>query len=176
MKFSDGMWQVRQGFTLEAPACSYAGRTDTHSVTLYGPYHPIANRGMTLNCGQMTVTLSAPAEGVISVRMENFAGAYNPGPDFALNTTECGTVETDGSRVILRSGKLTAETTLQGEWGIRFYWDGRLLTETGFRGMAHLYGPDGSTYMREQLSLDVAEQIVGLGERFRPLCQKRPVG
>ena len=23
MKFSDGMWQVKPGFTLEAPACSY---------------------------------------------------------------------------------------------------------------------------------------------------------
>lgn len=171
MKFSDGMWQVKPGFTLEAPACSYAGRSDARSVTLYGPYHPVSHRGMTLNCGQMTVTLSAPSEGIISVRMENFMGACKKGPDFVLNTADCGTVETDGDRVILHSGKLSAETTLQGEWGIRFYWDGRLLTETGFRGMAHLYGPDGSTYMREQLSLDVAEQIVGLGERFGPFVK-----
>ena len=171
MRFSDGMWQVRPGFTLEAPACSYAGHTDARSITLYGPYHPVTHRGMTLNCGQMTVTLSAPAEGVISVRMENFMGACKKGPDFVLNTTDCGVVETDGDRAVLRSGKLTAETSISGEWGIRFYWDGRLLTETGFRGMAHLYGPDGTTYMREQLSLDVAEQIVGLGERFGPFVK-----
>ena len=37
--------------------------------------------------------------------------------------------------------------------------------------MAHLYDPDGNTYMREQLSLDVAEQIVGLGERFGPFVK-----
>ena len=171
MKFSDGMWQVKPGFTLEAPACSYAGRSDARSVTLYGPYHPVSHRGMTLNCGQMTVTLSAPSEGIISVRMENFMGACKKGPDFVLNTADCGAVEKDGDRVILHSGKLSAETTLQGEWGIRFYWDGRLLTETGFRGMAHLYGPDGNTYTREQLSLDVAEQIVGLGERFGPFVK-----
>ncbi len=171
MRFSDGMWQVRPGFTLEAPACSYAGHTDARSITLYGPYHPVTHRGMTLNCGQMTVTLSAPAEGVISVRMENFMGACKKGPDFVLNTTDCGVVETDGDRAVLRSGKLTAETSISGEWGIRFYWDGRLLTETGFRGMAHLYGPNGTTYMREQLSLDVAEQIVGLGERFGPFVK-----
>ena len=80
MRFSDGMWQVRPGFTLEAPACSYAGHTDARSITLYGPYHPVTHRGMTLNCGQMTVTLSAPAEGVISVRMGNFMGACKKGP------------------------------------------------------------------------------------------------
>ncbi len=68
------MWQVRAGFTQECPACSYAGRYDGHSVTLYGPYRPINHRGMTLNCGQMTVTLTSPAEGVISVKMENLHG------------------------------------------------------------------------------------------------------
>ena len=72
MKFSDGMWQVRAGFTLEAPACSYAGHYDDHSVTLYGPYRPVTHRGMTLNVGQMTVTLRSPMEGVIAVKMENF--------------------------------------------------------------------------------------------------------
>ncbi len=171
MKFSDGMWQVRPGFTLEAPMVSYAGRAGAQEITLYGPYRPVSSRGMTLNIGQMTVTLSSPAEGVISVKMENFQGAYTSGPDFSLHTSPCGSVERDGDKVILRSGALSAETTLQGNWGIRFYWNGRLLTETGFRGMAHLYGPDGETYMREQLSLGVGEQIFGLGERFGPFLK-----
>ena len=171
MKFSDGMWQVRAGFTPEFPACSYAGRTSDKSVTLYGPYRPISHRGMTLNCGQMTVTLSSPAEGVISVRMENFMGARDDGPAFDLNLSDCGEVVRDGETVTLKSGKLTAVTTLQGDWGIRFFWDGKLLTETGFRGMAHFYGPENTTYMREQLSLDVGEEIYGLGERFGPFVK-----
>ena len=79
MKFSDGMWQVKPGFTLEAPACSYAGRSDARSVTLYGPYHPVSHRGMTLNCGQMTVTLSAPSEGIISVRDGELYGCLQKG-------------------------------------------------------------------------------------------------
>ena len=41
-------------------------------------------------------------------------GACKKGPDFVLNTADCGTVEKDGDRVILHSGKLSAETTLQG--------------------------------------------------------------
>ena len=171
MKFSDGMWQVRAGFTQECPACSYAGRYDGHSVTLYGPYRPINHRGMTLNCGQMTVTLTSPAEGVISVKMENFMGARDDGPAFQLHTSECGSVTADGDTVTLHSGKLSAVASIQGDWGITFYWDGKKLTSTGFRGMAHFYGPDNTTYMREQLALDVNEEIYGLGERFGPFVK-----
>ena len=109
------MWQVRAGFTQECPACSYAGRYDGHSVTLYGPYRPINHRGMTLNCGQMTVTLTSPAEGVISVKMENFMGARDDGPAFQLHTSECGSVTADGDTVTLHSGKLSAVAAVQGE-------------------------------------------------------------
>ncbi len=165
------MWQVRAGFTQECPACSYAGRYDGHSVTLYGPYRPINHRGMTLNCGQMTVTLTSPAEGVISVKMENFMGARDDGPAFQLHTSECGSVTADGDTVALHSGKLSAVASVQGDWGITFYWDGKELTSTGFRGMAHFYGPDNTTYMREQLALDVNEEIYGLGERFGPFVK-----
>ena len=165
------MWQVRAGFTQECPACSYAGRYDGHSVTLYGPYRPINHRGMTLNCGQMTVTLTSPAEGVISVKMENFMGARDDGPAFQLHTSECGSVTADGDTVTLHSGKLSAVASVQGDWGITFYWDGKELTSTGFRGMAHFYGPDNTTYMREQLALDVNEEIYGLGERFGPFVK-----
>ena len=165
------MWQVRAGFTQECPACSYAGRYDGHSVTLYGPYRPINHRGMTLNCGQMTVTLTSPTEGVISVKMENFMGARDDGPAFQLHTSECGSVTADGDTVTLHSGKLSAVASVQGDWGITFYWDGKELTSTGFRGMAHFYGPDNTTYMREQLALDVNEEIYGLGERFGPFVK-----
>ena len=165
------MWQVRAGFAQECPACSYAGRYDGHSVTLYGPYRPINHRGMTLNCGQMTVTLTSPAEGVISVKMENFMGARDDGPAFQLHTSECGSVTADGDTVTLHSGKLSAVASVQGDWGITFYWDGKELTSTGFRGMAHFYGPDNTTYMREQLALDVNEEIYGLGERFGPFVK-----
>ena len=165
------MWQVRAGFAQECPACSYAGRYDGHSVTLYGPYRLINHRGMTLNCGQMTVTLTSPAEGVISVKMENFMGARDDGPAFQLHTSECGSVTADGDTVTLHSGKLSAVASVQGDWGITFYWDGKELTSTGFRGMAHFYGPDNTTYMREQLALDVNEEIYGLGERFGPFVK-----
>ena len=165
------MWQVRAGFAQECPACSYAGRYDGHSVTLYGPYRPINHRGMTLNCGQMTVTLTSPTEGVISVKMENFMGARDDGPAFQLHTSECGSVTADGDTVTLHPGKLSAVASVQGDWGITFYWDGKELTSTGFRGMAHFYGPDNTTYMREQLALDVNEEIYGLGERFGPFVK-----
>ncbi len=98
-------------------------------------------------------------------------GARDDGPAFQLHTSECGSVTADGDTVTLHSGKLSAVASVQGDWGITFYWDGKELTSTGFRGMAHFYGPDNTTYMREQLALDVNEEIYGLGERFGPFVK-----
>ena len=167
MKFTNGMWKTKLGYEIQAPAEVYDFEIGTDSVTVYGPYKRIQSRGDTLNTGMLTVTIRAPRRDMIAVKLENFMGERRRGPDFEL-CEEAFTPEItqEGDVCILKSGGLSAEIRIRGEWGIRYLYDGKELTSSGPKSMAHILDDHGTAYMREQLSLDVSENIYGLGERF----------
>ena len=54
------------------------------TMTVYAPTAVIRDRGDTLNRAMLTVTFSAPAPGVVKVRVERHAGAVHRGPDFEV--------------------------------------------------------------------------------------------
>ncbi|MDD6032815.1 MAG: alpha-xylosidase, partial [Oscillospiraceae bacterium] len=169
MKFSDGMWMTRQGFSVSSPAEAYDSRVERHGVTVWGPYAPVRERGSTLNLGQLTLTVSSPMEDVIAVRLENFAGAIQKGPSFQLFGEPEGfpaeITEEEGS-CLLRSGGLSVRIGTRGRWGLEFFWNGQPLTGSSGKAQAYCLDGEGNSHIREQLRLDVGEQIYGLGERF----------
>lgn len=167
MKFTNGMWQTKSGFEIRSPAEAYDFLISPNSVTVYGPYCKIENRGNTLNTGILTVTIRAPRRDILSVKMQNFMGEQKAYPDFELNEEDfIPEIELDGEKCVIKSGNLRAEIQIHGSWGIRYFYKEKELTSSEPKSMAYILDDTGTSYIREQLSLDVSENIYGLGERF----------
>jgi len=167
MKFTHGYWVIRENFTM-----SYAQqwvRTDIRGdeVNVKTACHPIRHRGDTLGGAMLNVTLSAPRPNVIRVKLEHFQGKKDNTPHFETYNAPCKPVITeDDEKVIFQSGELRAEIS-KGNWAIHFFGDERLLTSTGYRGIAHAWDVKADkAWMVDSLMLDVGECVYGLGERF----------
>ncbi|WNM24738.1 alpha-xylosidase [Demequina capsici] len=188
MKFTDGFWMRRPGVTAHYGQEAYDVWADGPTLTAYAPTKRIAGRGDTLNLPMLTVTLSSPLEGVVRVRIDHHQGAV-PATGFALPgaVEGSGTADADEAGGTLTSGPLTARVTKGGPWRLDFEVDGVRVTGSGHKSIGYIelgkestvtaepaglvgYSPDGMaparTYVHEQLDLDVAETIYGLGERF----------
>lgn len=167
MKFTHGYWVIRENFTM-----SYAQqwvRTDIRGdeVNVKTACHPIRSRGEAIGGAMLNVTLSAPRPNVIRVKLEHFQGKKDNTPHFETYSAPCKPVITeDDEKVTFQSGDLRAEIS-KGNWEVNFFGDDRLLTTTGYRGMAHAWDVKADkTWMVDSLMLDVGECVYGLGERF----------
>ncbi len=166
MKFSDGEWLLQPGVS-----AFYA--TEAHDVTQVGdtlvidaPTRSIKHRGDTLGGPLVTVTLSSPLEGVIRVRLEHYTGGAGAMPTIPLQPQAVPSVQiaVGKDEATLRTGSLVARVKRPG-WEIAFEGNGRQITKTGWRGMAHMQVA-GKPFMMERLQLGVGENVYGLGERF----------
>lgn len=188
MKFTDGYWMHRPGVEALFARGAHEIEVEDDRVVVLAPTREIERRGDTLNRPALTVTLTAPAPGVVGVRVEHHRG----GPahvGFDLVGTEPGhgraTRTADGATLV--SGDLTAHVRQGAPWSLTFSSGDRLLTGSGARSLGHLRlrpdavvepdpvgvpaQPGGRTYLHEQLTLDVGEVVYGLGERFGPLVK-----
>ncbi|MGO1284308.1 MAG: alpha-xylosidase [Brachybacterium sp.] len=171
MRFTNGYWMDREGFTVERGRQVHDLQVDAEAGRLraFAPTRAVRGRGDTLNNPQLTVTYEAVAEGVIRVRVENHRGVRTPQPRFEIDADADyrGTVETaDDGRTTLRAGDLALAIGEGEEWLAEFTSAGRALTSSMPRSIAHVIAPDGQRYMHEQLSLQPGESVYGLGERF----------
>ncbi len=167
MKFTNGMWLAREGYRIETPKELYAADADAEGLTLYCPYVRVLHRGNTLDGGMLTIRIESPGEDILSIKLMGHRGIRKKQAHFQLNRQAVQPVieKTEkGWRIC--SGKMSAEITGGAEFAIRFLFDGKRLTSTCAKNMAHIIGPDGQVYLRERLELDVGENIFGLGERF----------
>ncbi|MCI8622078.1 MAG: alpha-xylosidase [Provencibacterium sp.] len=167
MKFTNGMWLTRSGYQVETPKELYTADVDADGITLYCPYVRVLRRGNTLDGGMLTIRLSSPAEDVLSVKLMGRRGSRKKEAHFSLNRRSVQPViqKTENGWSV-SSGRMTAAITGGADFSIRFLFDGKPLTSTCAKNMAHVTGQDGEVYLRERLELDVGENIFGLGERF----------
>ncbi|MDN4472218.1 alpha-xylosidase [Demequina zhanjiangensis] len=188
MKFTDGFWMRRPGVTAHYGQEAYDVWAEGSVLTAYAPTKRIVGRGDTLNLPMLTVTLSSPLEGIVKVRIDHHQGGH-PHRGFALpgSQGEIGEVVVDDEGGTLTSGAITARVSKGAPWKLDFEVDGKRVTGSGHKSLGYIelgkestvtaepaglvgYSPDGmaphSTYVHEQLDLDVAETIYGLGERF----------
>ncbi len=196
MKFTDGFWQLRPGVTALYAQEAYDIEAGTRSLTVTAPTKVIERRGDTLNRPVLSVTLSSPAEGVIGVRIEHFQGVRDElGFDLVGAEEGHGEIETTDDGATLTSGSLTARIAKGAPWSLSFESEGRVLTSSGHKSVgylqlapdaqvergpvgnarAHTAGPHSATYLHQQLSLGVGEQVYGLGERFGPVVKNGQV-
>jgi alpha-D-xyloside xylohydrolase len=169
MKFTDGFWRNREGFSVYNAARVYDLEYDEATITAYAPYHDVQNRGQTLDGPVITVRLSSPAEGVIRVQAAHFTGARKRSPRF-VDAGKAGVtgkaVAVDDDAAVLTSGALQARLSRKGPWSLEFAAGETSLVNSGVKNLGYVLDPDGRPYMKEQLSLGVGELVYGLGERF----------
>ena len=129
---------------------------------------PVASRGDTLNCPQLTVTLDSPAEGIIGVTIEHWDQSV-PEPRFRLaeGSPEVSVASADGWST-LTSGTLTAALRETTPWQLDFRSGGRVLTSSTERSIGALTVAGEGHFVREQLTIAPGEHLYGLGERFGP--------
>ena len=173
MKFSDGYWLVREGFTVQHPAQAHQISADATSLSVLAPTGVISSRDDTLNRSAATVTLSSPAPDIIRVRIEHHVGHRDVGPNFVLPgaTDPEVAIEITDATATLTSGELSARVHRGQAWRLEFTAAGSVLTSSGPKTIGLATDPDGKPYVFQQLSLGVGELAYGLGERFGPLVK-----
>ena len=191
MKFSDGFWLNKPGYEVNYATQMYEITADDKSVKVLATNQWIANRGMTLGGPVLEITFTSTLENSIKVTVEHFKGALDKAPHFELNE-DAGfkpVIEKKDGGYTLTSGKTSVKIGSQGGgWDIKYYYDGKLLTKSGWRTTSYIKEADWRTRnrlsekqglnfyadsstdcpatMREMLNISVGENIYGFGEKF----------
>ncbi|GAA0285896.1 alpha-D-xyloside xylohydrolase [Gracilibacillus halotolerans] len=171
MKFTDGNWMVREGYSIHFPKLVHEIEQDDGSVTLYAPCKYINHRGDTLDGPLLTITISSPMEDVIRVQTWHFKGGKAKYPNFEVtDNKKTLEVEENDESITIQTGSLKL-TIAKENFALSFSNSQRILTDTDGKGFAWIEGPENKTYMRGQLRLGVGENLYGLGERFTPFVK-----
>ncbi|QJC53694.1 alpha-xylosidase [Paenibacillus albicereus] len=170
MKFTDGNWLVREGFAIDGAVQAHEIVSEDGGLTAYLSTTPLPGRGAMINTQLLTVRAHAPREGIIGVSISHFEGGRERGPRFELSRAAspdsfAAIRETD-DYAELTSGSLSLRMSKGPQWSMAFYRGEERLTGSAFKSIAHVTGPDGEPYTREELDLTVGESVYGLGERF----------
>ncbi len=177
MKFNKGHWMVKPFIKPLYAAECFRVRRVVDAVEMLVPCQRVNGRQDTMGPALM-VRLDAPMEGVIRVEIVHHAGEPVKKPEFALfRKPVVPVIEEDDERLSFRSGFLEARVSKKkGGWGIEYRYDGRFLTASGHRAMAHFIDEKAGTgYTQEALNLSVGECVYGLGERFTPFVKNGQV-
>ena len=171
LKFTDGNWMTREGFSIHHPRAVHDVEIAADSLLLHIPCKEINHRGDTLDGPLLTVKLSTPLENVIRVQAWHFIGGKEKYPNFEVADQKAKpSIESDDEELTLSSGNLKVKVN-KNKFGLEFYDGVRSVNAGAAKGLAWITGPEGTTYMRAQLNLNVGEQIYGLGERFTPFVK-----
>ncbi len=179
MKFTNGYWVVRDGFSANFAAQAYDVREQNGTLEVYAPVKVTKTRGDSLNATLLTVRYSSPMPNVIKVKVSHYEGAYDAGPYFELNSDPSfkPTISISEKEASITSGNLTANVSIADFWKVTYTNDkGRQLTKSESKSAAymvkhshpqeHMFYSDELPFMKDELSLGVGEYVYGLGERF----------
>ncbi|MDR1108916.1 MAG: alpha-xylosidase [Spirochaetaceae bacterium] len=165
MKFRDGYWEIRKGFSRINLVDVVDTETGRDSFTVYATDRKLPHERI-VSIPLITAEFSSAGEDVIRVTMYHHRGAVERGPGFELALPASGAhIEEDEAAVTLRSGGLSLVSSKQS-WDVSLFRGGKKLTGISGRNSAYYTGADGECFMVQYLDLSVGETIYGLGERF----------
>ncbi len=170
MKFTDGFWMMREGFTALYAAQAYSTKVVQGecgaALRVLGTPRIVHHRGETLNTATFSIGIDAPAADVVRVRVAHHTGGA-PSLRFPVSTSDAHAtaVEHDGHTDLI-SGALTARVHSGEQWNLEFIAGGRVITHQRQRSLAIVTDASGGHHMAAQLALGVGENVYGLGERF----------
>lgn len=168
MKFLNGVWLVKDGFSVKYAANIYTANIEPKKLTLFCPFgSPIYNAGMTLDGGILTIEVTSPREDVITTKLINFKKDRSNCPKFGLNETDPDVeIDETDDKWTFTSGRLTLEIAKGETIDFKYLYDGKVIAHSGWRAKGLVTDPEGQLHVSEQLDLGVGEKIYGLGERF----------
>lgn len=168
MKFLNGGWLVKDGFSVKYAANIYTANIEPKKLTLFCPFgSPIYNAGMTLDGGILTIEVTSPREDVITTKLINFKKDRSNCPKFGLNETDRDVkIDETDDKWTFTSGRLTLEIAKGETIDFKYLYDGKVIAHSGWRAKGLVTDPEGQLHVSEQLDLGVGEKIYGLGERF----------
>ncbi len=168
MKFSDGHWQLPENLTLFHPLHVHEVRVHGDALEAYVAARPFNDRGDQLNSTVFTLRLTAPADGVIGVRMDRFLGGQPQGPEFDITRASgIGRIEETEDAIILHAGGLAVSIPRSGPYALDFLRNGQRITGSRLKSGGLAKDADtGRNHVYERLDLGVGEYVYGLGERF----------
>lgn len=168
MKFTDGNWLIREGFTVYGAVQAHDFEAENGVLTAYASPRPIQSRANMLDTMLLTVKFHSPQPGIIGVKLIHHAGTVERGPVFELESTDGSHAEIleNEEEAVLKSGDLSVRIRKGEEWKVEFYRGSERITGSSQKSMAYIAEAGGKAYMREELDLGVGEWVYGLGERF----------
>lgn len=168
MKFLNGGWLVKDGFSVKYAANIYTANIEPKKLTLFCPFgSPIYNAGMTLDGGILTIEVTSLREDVITTKLINFKKDRSNCPKFGLNETDPDVeIDETDDKWTFTSGRLTLEIAKGETIDFKYLYDGKVIAHSGWRAKGLVTDPEGQLHVSEQLDLGVGEKIYGLGERF----------
>ncbi|CAH1224307.1 Alpha-xylosidase [Paenibacillus auburnensis] len=168
MKFTDGLWLVRDGININGAVQNYVVEKTSEGLTAVTQTTPITGRAATLNSTLLTVKFHSPLPGVVGVKIIHNDGVIDRGPAFELTkgTGDHVQIEENEAQTVLISGGLRVVINKGTQWSVDFYRGDERITGSGYKSMAYITDQDGNTFMREELDIGVGEFVYGLGERF----------
>ncbi|CBF79518.1 hypothetical protein AN7505.2 [Aspergillus nidulans FGSC A4] len=192
MKFTEGMWLLREGIRIDWMSNVERLNVDKDTVNLLLNKFQ-RHRGDTLNSSTVSARVTSPLEGIIGVKLVHWAGGLDNGPHYELNTSAGHTEITHekGKNLKYTSGRLELDINIApNELAFTFTTgaDGqdkrKKLTGHSFRSIGYVGDSttpksqlsDGIFYERQgytlaELDLSVGEKLYGLGERFGPFVK-----
>ena len=169
MKFSHGVWTLRDGVTQTPVARVHEHEFEDGTLLLrcVNRHEPKAN----INNYGFTIRISSPFEGAIRVRVQHRTGRVQRGPDFELaEGSFTGAFEEREDELVYRSGSLRLEIGRK-PFKLAFFDGERALTSSRDNQLATLNVAGDRDYTMQRLSLGVGEYVYGLGERFGQLVK-----
>ena len=170
MKFTDGFWMMREGFS--ALYATQAYRTDVvagpngDALAVLATPRVVEHRGLTLNSATFSIGIDAPAPDVMRVRVAHHTGGA-PSLRFpVLESASHAVAKSEAGFVDLTAGSLTARLHVGSVWNLEFIAGGKVITNQRYRSLALITDRAGNQQLAAQLALGVGENVYGLGERF----------
>ena len=186
MKFTDGMWHVKEGVELNWMSHIERSWLEDDTLNLLLTKYT-KGRGDKLNTPTLSATIRAPADGIAAIKLVHWQGEGDEGPNFKLNERKqalslAGNLQDDLS---FTTGPLQVSINSKpNELAFQYSQNQRKLTGHGWRSIAYVADANHSGYHNREemyaekdhyilaeLDIAVGEKIYGLGERFGPFIK-----
>jgi alpha-D-xyloside xylohydrolase len=189
MKFRDGYWEIRKGFSLLSLADNIDSNAAPGALSVWTTNRKLKTpEERVVGIPLLTTIFSSPMPDVIRVRMFRHKGGLRRGPFFSLppdradgvRIEECGAEPSSshpagesaamegGGYWIFRTGGDNALSLRldKHHWNALFSREGKELSSIAGRYSGHYSAGDEGAFMVQYLNMTVGETIYGLGEKF----------